>query len=279
MIAFYGDEKERTFSANLAAFCAMGVMMGQSVAVVENHNRGRYAGKCLLGDYLSGSDPAAGCFFGPERGEGLPGGCQMINIWDGRLFYIAQQPYVSEQVFEYEFGRFLDYLPELDRYCRYFIVGSAIKASTSREVLDRSHLAVVQIKQNERAFEEFLTCYPSLLSRTYFLISEYDRTLPFSKDRAAKKFGIPRDCIGTIPYYEEYYRYAAKGEALGFFLRYLHCGTRSVQYSFVHSLKTALKQIESVSGGRGGRKESRWAEDLKNRQEELLLRRLRPEYF
>lgn len=276
MIAFFGEEKDWTLSANLAAFSSLGVMMGHSVVVAENRNKNRYTEKCLFGEPEEELSPVSGYYYETGRMGGLPGGSRMIPVWDENFFYLSQQRYLSSRVFEYEFERFLDCLPELDRYCELLIIGAVKGAALTGDILDRADVVVAQLEQRPECFDEFILNYPSLLTRTVFLISGYQKKAEFDRDRAARLFHLDKSRIAAAPHDEEYYRYASGGDTMRFIRRYFHCGNRSRHYSFLYGMKAAFKRMEEVLAERKG---ILCTEDLRNRPGSLSQLRLRPEYF
>ncbi|MBO5197360.1 MAG: hypothetical protein J6B85_02395 [Lachnospiraceae bacterium] len=246
MIAFLGSEKEGEFSANLAALGIAQMLEGTRVAIIENHTRGRYAGRCLIEEYIRSLEYHNAYIYKGRGTLELPCGCRMVDVWNQKLFYIAQEPYGSHWMFEHEFARFLPYLDDLERYCELLYVGVERNAESTGMILQKADIIVVNVGQRAEEIEAYLQRYQEYLPKLFFLIGGYKKEDSLNRTRICKKYGIDRMHLAVIPYDEEYYRCVQSGEAVSFMLRYGRCGSRAKHYPFVNGLRDAQKRITKM---------------------------------
>ncbi len=252
MIVFLGCEKEGDFSANLAAITMMEALAGRRAAVIENHIRGRYAGRCLIEDYIRSLEYHNAYVYKGRGTPKLPNGCRLVDVWNQSLFYIAQESYANDWLFEHEFGRFLPYLNDMERYCEILYVGVEKNAESSRMLLENAKIFILNIRQIPEALEEYLETWSAYVEKTFFLIADYRKDVVPDRTRIIRRYGIDRGRIAVLPASEEFYRMAGQGEAVRFMLHSVRCSNRARQYPFIRGLKDAQKRIVRMMEEREG---------------------------
>lgn len=252
MIVFSGCEKEGGFSANLAALGIMEALAGRRAAIIENHIRGRYAGRCMIEEYIRSLEYHNAYVYKGRGTPELPNGCRLVDVWNQRLFYIAQESYANYWLFEHEFGRFLPYLNDMERYCEILYVGAEKNAESTRMLFEKAEIIILNIRQTPEAFEEYLETCRGYLEKTFFLIADYRKDVVLDRARIIRRYGINKGRIAVLPADEEYYRMAGQGEALRFMLHYIRCSSRARHYPFIRGLRDAQKRIARMMEEREG---------------------------
>lgn len=269
IIAFWSNANEKSsVTANMAAIStACVIRYPYSVVMMEN--------------YLSRSNLRA-AFYGRETitfdnevgtnyydGNGMEGLIRKIyrgdhtkevlhsyvkKIIPNRLFYIPQRRVLHSEVFDYEFGHGIEpLLKMMEQYADISFIDTASHQNLStKTILEKADLIVVNLYQNQTILENFFQNYSSLVSKSVFLINKYEyhtnghSTVSRSASHTnlsckviCRKYDLPLESLIAIPENELFQIACRSGGVKDFMDSYNNCGKESANYLFMHAIKKA----------------------------------------
>lgn len=256
IIAFWSNANEKSsVTANMAAIStACVIRYPYSVVMMEN--------------YLSRSNLRA-AFYGRETisfvnevgtnyydGNGMEGLIRKIyrgdhtkevlhsyvkKIIPNRLFYIPQRRVLHSEVFDYEFGHGIEpLLKMMEQYADISFIDTASHHNLStKTILEKADLIVVNLYQNQTLLEDFFQNYSSLVSKSVFLINKYEYHTNLSCKVICHKYDLPMENLIAIPENELFQIACRSGGVKDFMDSYNNCGKESANYLFMHAIKKA----------------------------------------
>ncbi len=256
IIAFWSNANEKSsVTANMAAIStACVIRYPYSVVMMEN--------------YLSRSNLRA-AFYGRETisivnevgtnyydGNGMEGLIRKIyrgdhtkdvidsyvkKIIPNRLFYIPQRRVLHSEVFDYEFGHGIEPLLTLmKQYADISFIDTASHHNLStKTILEKADLIVVNLYQNQTILEDFFQNYSSLVSKSVFLINKYEYHTKMSCKVICRRYDLPIESLIAIPENELFQIACRSGGVKDFIDSYNNCGKESANYLFMHAIKKA----------------------------------------
>ena len=181
-----------------------------------------------------------------EEKEGIESYFPKIEEFYGKKYIGTlirrQLYYVSMKEWEREKGTSLS---ELIKYleCNMDIVAMDLANRTdeeARNLMRNVDLVVVNLKQEHADFDRYYAKYASLSKKMFLLIGNYYENEYCNKESFQKKYRIPKEQLGVIPYNPEYQVVCAKG--------CLDSYIRRIQSKFLSGIKEQfLKEVENAA--------------------------------
>ncbi len=234
-IAFWSNLRNQGgVTTNLACMAAMSAIAGVGKCILlENHYNLNSLGNILMapekvavlkekGQYYNkyGIEYILKRLYTGESGEALIRKASIPLLYSS-ILYLPQSYIVNREVFNYEFElvraelfRCLEEVSEL-----IFIDTETNGNVSSNAILEEADLIVVNLPQKPVIWEEFFENYASILDKCVFLVGMYQPDMKFDLIRIRKKFQIPRNQIGTVPYNLELQDAMKEGHTLQFLNR------------------------------------------------------------
>ena len=260
IIAFWSNANEKcSVTANMAAISmACVIRYPYSVVMMEN--------------YLSRSNLKA-AFYGRENisfvnevgtnyydGNGMEGLIRKIyrgddtnyilnsyvkQIIPNRLSYIPQRRIIHNEIFDYEFEQGIEHLLKMmEGYADISFIDTASHHNGStKTILEKADLIVVNLYQNQSILDDFFQNYSSLISKSVFLISKYEYHTNMSSKKISHRYDIPSENLIAIPENELFQIACRNGGVKDFIDSYNNCGKESVNFLFMHAIKKAAHLI------------------------------------
>lgn len=241
-IAFWSNIRQGGgVSTNLACMAAITAIagMGRSILLENHYNVNNLAGMLLSPErtamlressqYYSkyGIEYILKRLYTGESGERLIRRASIPLLYSS-IYYLPQSYIVNKEVFNYEFELVhKDLFQCLERFSDivYIDTESTGNASTI-QILQEADLIVVNMDQELASWEDYFENYESLFRKSVFLIGRYQREYSWSVLKLRRRFQIPRDRIGAIPYNMELQTAMQEGRMLQFlnrnYLRNIH---------------------------------------------------------
>lgn len=241
-IAFWSNIRQGGgVSTNLACMAAITAIagMGRSILLENHYNVNNLAGMLLSPErtamlressqYYSkyGIEYILKRLYTGESGERLIRRASIPLLYSS-IYYLPQSYIVNKEVFNYEFELVhKDLFQCLERFSDivYIDTESTGNASTI-QILQEADLIVVNMDQEPASWEDYFENYESLFRKSVFLIGRYQREYSWSVLKLRRRFQIPRDRIGAIPYNMELQTAMQEGRMLQFlnrnYLRNIH---------------------------------------------------------
>lgn len=179
-----------------------------------------------------------------------------FEILINSLYYIPIGNQINEFVFDYILNEnILKILWASEIFAGYtFIDTSNINHMSSKIILDKADLVVVNLIQEEDLIDQFFRNYSSLLSKSIILLSEFNYN-SLKSDTLSGKYPIQTSKIISIPYNMEYNQAVQQGAIVEFMTRNYGCKKDNPNYEFIRAVKRAVFVIH---------------EELDNRQKGLV---------
>ena len=260
IIAFWSNANEKcSVTANMAAIGTTCVIRyPYSVVMMEN--------------YLSKSNLRA-AFYGRENiniinevgtnyydGNGMEGLIRKIYRGDNtnyildsyikqiipeRLYYIPQRRIIHNEIFDYEFEHGIEHLLKMmEEYADISFIDTASHHNLStKTILEKADLIVVNLCQNQSILDDFFQNYSSLISKSVFLINKYEYHTNMSSKKISHRYDLPLENLIAIPENELFQIACRNGEVKDFMDNYNNCGKESVNFLFMHAIKKATHLI------------------------------------
>ena len=117
------------------------------------------------------------------------------------------------------------------------MIDTAFSSMSTQVILQEAELVAVIFSQENQGIERFLEEYASLLPKAVFIIGNYHKTSKWNVAYLEKKYHLPKEKIGIIPYNVEYEQAMQEGRTIEFFTRYFRCNRNHENYAFIKESK------------------------------------------
>ncbi|HHV13703.1 MAG TPA: hypothetical protein GXX75_25890 [Clostridiales bacterium] len=260
VIAFWSNANEKCpVTANMAAISVASVIRyPYSVVMMEN-----YLGRSSLRAAFYGRETIrfmneAGSNY--YDGNGMEGLVRRIYRGDAtkhvltsyikqiipdRLSYIPKGRVIHNEIFDYEFEYGIEHLLKMmEGYADISFIGTASHHSLStKTILQKADLIVVNLCQNQSILDEFFLNYSSLISKSVFLISSYEYHTKLSLKKISHMYDIPLENLVAIPENELFQVACMNGGVKDFIDYYNGCSRESPNFLFMHAIRKATYLI------------------------------------
>ncbi|MDF2544366.1 MAG: putative rane protein [Herbinix sp.] len=252
-------------SSNLAAISVASVLrFPYEIVLLENHLCKHNLGNSLKSGSLTDTLREVGSYY--YEGGGMEGLLRRIYRGDhnneisrnyrralinNHLDYIPQGKIIHHELFDYEFSNNCNSLFQfLERSTDILMVDCHHNLS-SKTILEEADLIVVNLTQNSDILEDFFLNYPSLISKSIFIISKYHPHSNYHSKRISQQYNIPIELITLIPYNEMFSEAIHNGNLIEFIFSHYHCDKSDENYYFIQGIKKAaymiIKRAESLN--------------------------------
>ena len=259
-IAFWSNANDMcSVTANLAAISVASVIRyPYSIITMENKLCSNNLGNAFFGrspvnlmnevgtNYYDGGG-MEGLMRKIYRGDYNSG---MLNsylkeIISKHLYYIPQSRVIHSEIFDYEFDHcihpLLEMIEEAGDIC--FIDTASHENLSTKTILEESDLIVVNLCQKQSILEDFFLNYSSLISKSVFIISNYDFHEKISCRSIAFNYEVPLENMIAIPMNVMYQNEFTTGNVIPFIYMNYHCLKENTNYFFIQSIKKAAYVI------------------------------------
>jgi hypothetical protein len=266
-IAFWSNANEQcNVSANLAAISVASVMRyPYSIITLENHLCSSNLGKAFCGNQRISLCSDVGTNYYDGRGmEGLLRKIYRSNYYSNtlnphlkeilnqHLFYIPQSQTIHSEIFDYEFDHCLHPLFRMieENFDICMIHAASHNNLSTKTILEEADLIVVNLCQKMSLLDEFFLNHSTLISKSVFIISNYDSNIMPGSKRIAYTYQIPWENIILIPENISYQNAYENGSVVQFFILNYFCSKENPNYPYIQSIKKAaciiIKRAEQM---------------------------------
>lgn len=259
-VAFWSNEYEKSASFyNFAAVSIGSVMCSPyTITVMENYIGRENLGKAFFNSCENPYTGYGGTGF--YEGKGIEGLLRRLYRGDrypallrnyikevipNHLYFIPQGGVINSELFDYELHHnikdLFDIIEKNTDLC--FINTRQENHLSSKELLQKADLIVVNLYQDSQYLEEFFKNYQSLIPKSLFIIGNYSPKAIMSCKYISRLYKIPIEDILPIPY-NEYFRVACNyGGAKEFINGNFLCNREEPHYPFIQGVKRASFMI------------------------------------
>lgn len=165
-----------------------------------------------------------------------------ISLLDGKLNYLPLSEQMCTSVYEYELNRVMEkLLGELEERSDMVFVDTQTAGNLSTKlILDRAELVVVNLCQEPLRIGEFLENYGRIADKCIFLFGRYQEENIYNRINLSRIFGIPEERLYVIPEYPLLPYLCDQGK-IPEFIRKI-CGSRPVRRITALSGRSARRQ-------------------------------------
>lgn len=159
-----------------------------------------------------------------------------------RLFYLPSEPVKSSDYLEYYLERdAIRTMDFLEKYSDTVIVDtSSAPLASSRKILQKADLVVVNLSQNLQVLSHFFRNYSSIQEKAFYLIGDYDNRSELTRGEIMRRFHIPGSQIGTIPHDSGFSDAVSDGKLIPFLMRHYFCCYGDERFPFMAAAKEAV---------------------------------------
>lgn len=175
-----------------------------------------------------------------------------MKFLEDTLYYLPKSHDMNYEYFEYELNQVAKPLIDLlDRTFDMVFMDTVFNNSLSTKlILEESELVVVNLCQNEAFLDHFFSNYQSLIDKSIFLIGNYQKQSKCNLSVIRRKYQIPKEQIGVIPFNLEFGEAVSGGAAVEFFMRNLTCKRKDENYYFMSQVKKSAYMVLERLGGK-----------------------------
>ena len=168
-----------------------------------------------------------------------------LEILDNFLYYIPVSCQINQETFDYNlYGNIKEILKAAEGFADItYIDTSSQNNLSSKIILEEADLVVVNLVQNSFMIQYFFDNYSSILNKSVFLISNYNKNSDLNLEKISKTHSINKPYIAAIPYNIEYQEAVSQGTVVEFLSRNYTCKRKSPNYIFIREVKKAAAMI------------------------------------
>lgn len=160
------------------------------------------------------------------------------------LYYIPQSQNIHSELFDYELNENLDRLYQLlNDTSNITFINVAPNNLSTKTILDRANLIVVNLSQNPVYIQDFFENYSSLIPKSIFIINNYSKDSIIHYKSLIHKYGIKQDQITRIPYNEQFIESYHMGRVVEFMLRHYKCESNDSNYLYIQGIRRITSMI------------------------------------
>ena len=168
-----------------------------------------------------------------------------MKFLDNMLYYLPKSHDMNSEYFEFELNQVIKPLIcLLDRSFDFVFVDTTPNNSLSTKlILEETDLVIVNLCQNKIILDHFFANYQSLLDKSIILIGNYNDQSRFNLNTIRRRYQIPKDMIGTVPFNLEFADAVSGGSVVEFLMRNLTCKKQDENYYFMSQVKKAAHMV------------------------------------
>lgn len=164
------------------------------------------------------------------------------------LFYISTDNRTNKMLFELGINKHIRIIlkaSELFADLTFIDTGNSNVLGT-KEVLDEADLIIVNLSQDPNELHNFFKNYYSILSRSFILISKYDKKSYYNLKKITQTYLLDKSNVATIPYNAEYKEALRSGKLIGFLINNFNCKKCNQNYYFMSETIKATEKIYNI---------------------------------
>lgn len=167
--------------------------------------------------------------------------CQTRDYLGKRLFYLPSNDR-SVQNLEYymerEAVRTMRFLEQHSD--RVLVDTTAAPLVSSRKILQKADMVVVNLSQNLQFLEHFFRNYSSIQKRAFYLVGNYDANSQLTRGEIMKRYNISGSRIGVIPHNVHFSDAISNGQIIPFLLKNYSSPAHAENHDFMVAAREAV---------------------------------------
>jgi hypothetical protein len=230
--------------------------MGKSVLLENHYNVNNLGGMLMVPEQISllqesgqyfnkyGMEYMLKKLYTGESGDDLLRQTVLPLLYSG-IYYLPQSYIVNKEVFNYEFDLVHRELFRcLEKFCDIVFIDTQSHGNASTiQILQDADLIVVNLDQDIQTWEDYFDNYESLLEKSVFLVGRYQKDYHWNLAKLRRRFHIPRQKIGAIPYNMELQMAMQEGRILQFINRNYMRTTQAENAYLIREMKRSALML------------------------------------
>lgn len=170
-----------------------------------------------------------------------------LSVFNERVFYLPTGG-MNRDLMEYRLKRQIrDVMGLLEHFCSTVCVDlSSSSLESSRKILKEADLIVVNLCQNNQLLSHFFRNFSEIQKKAFYVIGNYDSESIIKKSDVVKRFSLPANRVGTIPYNRRFADALTKGNVVPFLLKNYSCGADNVNHDFIRASRETVCLLEQA---------------------------------
>lgn len=169
-----------------------------------------------------------------------------------RLYYLPSET-DSAECLEYYLDKVA--VRAMDCFEKYsnmvFVDTSSAPLASSRKILQKADIVVVNLSQNETLLNHFFRNYSAIQEKAFYLLGNYEEDSELSRMTIAQKYHLPGNRLGIIPHNVAFSDAISRGEVISFLSTYYDCSKENPNYKFMESAKEAVALFRAAVREKG----------------------------
>jgi hypothetical protein len=168
-----------------------------------------------------------------------------LEILDNYVYYVPNSEQINKNTFDYNlYDNIKDILDASDTFADItYIDTSNANSLSSKIILEEVDLVVVNLTQSATMIKYFFDNYSSILNKSVFLISSYNKNSNLNINKISKTYSINKSNIAAIPYNIDFQEAVSQGRVVEFLSSHYACKRINPNYHFVREVKKAVYMI------------------------------------
>lgn len=169
----------------------------------------------------------------------------MVQVMKKQVYYLPGSHIVDGSFFSHEFGQVMRPLfSMLESFGNYVFVDVGGKKNASTQmILAEADLVVANLSQNPHSLKEFFDHHSDLLTKTVFLIGNYEEDSKFNRKNIARDFPIDHSQLAVIPRNVELHDAIMEGKLVSYLTKNYRNVRGEKNYRFMRELKQSFELI------------------------------------
>lgn len=118
--------------------------------------------------------------------------------------------------------------------------------ASSRKILQKADIVVVNLSQNEQLLNHFFRNYSSIQERAFYLVGNYDAASELTRSAIVKKYHLRGNQVGMIPHNIEFSDAISKGQVIPYLWKHYECRQEDSNYEFMTAAKEAVSLFRAT---------------------------------
>jgi hypothetical protein len=170
-----------------------------------------------------------------------------LSVFDQRVFYLPRGS-TNRELMEYQLTRHVsEVMGLLEHFCGTVCMDlSSSSLESSRKILQEADFIVVNLCQNHQILSHFFRNFSEIRKKAFYVIGNYDSESVIRKSDIVRRYGLPGNMVGTIPYNRRFADSLTKGNVVSFLLKHASCTENHVNYEFMAAAKETVCLFEQA---------------------------------
>ena len=122
----------------------------------------------------------------------------------------------------------------------------------SQKILEEAELTVVMFPDSRESIDDFFQSESPLAENSFFILGNVPREAVCRPSYLTKRYGIPEERIGLIPYNSGFEQAMKDGTTIAYITGNMYCSKRNSAYHWIYSAKKTVKRLREYAIKRRG---------------------------